>query len=204
MAKRGKDTKTLSIIVNAVIVLWMAYCLFNIFYYGLEGNMTGDRFEALRYFTVDSNILAAVSALVMLVARITKPAPGSFATVFKYVGTVAVTITLVTVLVFLGPLHGYGKMLEGNNLYMHLVGPLLCIISFCWLDKGPRIIWGHVFKAFVPFLLYGIVYAVQVLVTKAWPDFYGFTIIKWYFSFVAMAAGTLVIAVILKALHNDK
>ena len=205
MAKRGKDTKTSSIIVNLIIVLWMAYCCFVMFTKGLDGNMSGSKFIGLRYFTIDSNILAAVSALVMLIARAVKGTPSSFAVVFKYVGTVAVTLTLITVLVFLGPSHGFAKMFAGNNLYMHLIGPVLCIISFCWLDKGPRIQKSHIGSSVIPVIIYGLVYFVMVVVAKSWPDFYGFNRGgKWYISMAVMFAGTLLISIVLKALHNDK
>ena len=205
MAKRGKDTRAASIIVNLIIVLWMAYCCYIMFTKGLGGNMVGSRFMGLRYFTIDSNILAALSALVMLFARAVKGTPSSFATVFKYVGTAAVTVTLITVLVFLGPVAGYRNLLSGNNFYMHLIGPLLCIVSFCWLDKGPKIQRSHIGSSVLPVIIYGLVYFIMVIVAKSWPDFYGFNRGgKWYISMAVMFAGALLISIVLKALHNDK
>lgn len=204
MAKRGKDTRAISIITNLVIVLCMAYCCYVMFTKGLGGNMKG-KTEGFKYFTIDSNILAAISAFFMLVARAVKVTPSSFVTVFKYVGTTAVTVTLVTVLVFLGPSLGYLKMLEGINLYMHLLGPLLCIISFCWLDRGPKIQRSHIGMSFLPVFIYGLVYFVMVIVVKKWNDFYGFNRDgKWYISMAAMTLGSLLIGLVLKALHNDK
>ena len=204
MAKRGKDTRAISIIVNLVIAAWTAYCIYTMVTRGLGGNMHG-KLTGLRYFTIDSNILAGVSALVMLCSRAIKGTPSTFATVFKYVGTAAVTVTLITVVVFLGPAAGYAKMFAGNNLYMHLIGPLLCVISFCWLDRGPKIQKSHMGTAFLPVFIYGLVYFVMVIVVKKWPDFYGFNIGgKWYISFAAMMVGSFVINIILKALHNDK
>lgn len=205
MAKRGKDTKAISITVNLIIVLWMAYCCFIMFTKGLDGNMSGSKFIGLRYFTIDSNILAAVSALVMLFSRAVKGTPSVFATVFKYVGTAAVSVTLITVLVFLGPALGFAAMLAGNNLYMHLIGPLLCIISFCWLDKGPKIQKSHIGSSVLPVVIYGLVYFIMVVVVKSWPDFYGFNRGgKWYISMAVMFAGAFLISIVLKALHNDK
>lgn len=205
MAKTKKDTRILSIVVNAVIVLWMAYCMYRMFSYGLEGNMGGSKWSCFRYYTIDSNFLAAVSALVMLIDRIFSGQPKSFSTHLKYYGTCTVAVTFATVMAFLGPMMGYNRMFTGDNLYMHLIGPVLCIISFCFLDKGPKLSRGHVFKSLIPTAIYGAVYFVMVMITKDWPDVYGFNAMgKWYISVVAMAAGAFVIAVILKALHNDK
>ena len=205
MKEYKRDTKKISIIINLIIVLWMAYCTYNIFSEGLGGNMSGNNITAFRYYTIDSNVFAAISALVMLIARITKGQPGSFATNFKYYGTCTVTVTLITVAAFLGPTIGYKEMFVGDNLYMHLIGPLLCVVSFCFADRGHKITIGHARKSLVPTIVYGFVYLFMVVVFKRWPDFYGFNIGgKWYISFAAMIIGAFVISIVIKALHNDK
>ena len=205
MKRTKKDTRTLSIIVNLVIVGWMAYCVYNMMTKGLEGNMEGSKFVAFRYYTIDSNVFAALASLVMLLTRLTKGQPKSFATNFKFYGTCTVVVTLITVLVFLGPIMGYRAMFEGDNLYMHLIGPLLCLISFCFLDRGPKLSMKHAGKALIPTAIYGTLYFFMVIVFKKWPDFYGFNMGgMWYLSFAAMMAGAFIIAVIVKALHNDK
>ena len=200
-----KDTRGLSIVVNLIIVLWMAYCTYNIVTKGLGGNMSGRFITALRYYTVESNLLAAFSALVMFIARLANGQPKSFSSNLKYYGTCTVSVTLVTVLVFLGPNFGLKKLLAGDNLYLHLIGPLLCIISYCFLDRGPKLSMSHVWKSLIPTLVYAIVYFVMVIILKKWPDFYGFNAGgKWYISVAAMLAGAFVISLIIKALHNDK
>lgn len=205
MARTKKDIRALSIIFNLIIVVWMAYCAYHFFIKGLEGNMVGGRFSAFMYYTIDSNFFVAVSSLAMLIARLVNGTPKSFAVKFKYFGTCTVTITLLTVLVFLGPSMGYKLLLSGDNLYMHLIGPLLCIISFCFLDRGPRVRMSHAVGSLIPTLIYGTVYSVMVLILKKWPDFYGFnTVTKWYISFPVMIAAAFLVAVLLKALHNDK
>ena len=74
----------------------------------------------------------------------------------KYMGTVSVTVTLMTVLLFLGPtMGGYKELMAGANLYLHLIGPILAIISFCFCEKGnmdiPTALWG-----LVPVMAYGL------------------------------------------------
>jgi len=203
--QQKKDTRTISIIVNAVIVIWTVYCMWDVIVHGLEGNMTGKDWTVFRYYTMDSNIFAAVTAAIMLISRIVKGQPQSFATNMKFYGTCTVTVTLLTVVAFLGPTIGYKKMFEGDNLYLHLIGPLLAIISFCYLDKGPKMRFVHVGKSLVPTIIYAAVYALEVLVLKNWKDFYGFNRKgQWYISAAAMLVGAFVVAVIVKALHNDK
>jgi amino acid transporter len=53
--------------------------------------------KSLRFFTILSNLFCAVSALLLVLSL------SQWAWLLKYVGTVAVTITLLTVLFFLGP-----------------------------------------------------------------------------------------------------
>jgi len=203
--RQYKDTKAISITVNLLIVLWTGYSLYRVLCNGLDGNMSGRDLTVFKYYTINSNCFAAVSALVMLFTRVFKAQPRSFATNLKYYGTCTVTITMLTVLAFLGPSIGYMKMFRGENLYFHLLGPLFAIISFCFLDRGPRIQMRHVWKSLVPTAIYAMVYAIQVLVLKKWADFYGFTGNgHWYISLAAIITGAFVTAVILKALHNDK
>lgn len=205
MSKSKKDAKAASIVLNLIVVLWMSYCVYNMMTRGLSGNMSGSKFVSFRYYTIDSNIFAALSCLWMFVSRIVDKQPSSFATRFKFFGTCTVMVTFITVIGFLGPIFGYNQMFAGDNLYMHLIGPVLCLISFCFLDKGPRVTMKDVFKALIFTLLYGILYFVMVIIVKKWPDFYGFNMGgKWYFSFVGMMVLAFVIAVIVKALHNDK
>ena len=57
---------------------------------------------ALRYFTILSNLFCALAALALALTLLGGFAP-RWIWLWKYVGTAAVTVTLLTVLVFLGP-----------------------------------------------------------------------------------------------------
>ena len=82
-----------------------------------EGRFSADAGRrAFRFFTVQSNAFCALSALLMALA------PGArWAWLLKYVGTAAVSVTMLTVLLFLGPSAGYRAMLKGPDFFMHLV-----------------------------------------------------------------------------------
>ena len=110
------------------------------------------------------------------------------------------TVTILTVFLFLGPSQGgYGDLLRGENLYMHLIGPLLAILSFCLIEKQKKLL-STALTGVVPVLLYGAVYLYKVVYApeeRRWEDFYGFNKGgKWLISFLAMIVGTLVVCVV--------
>lgn len=183
-----------SIVINAIIFMTTAVLIVGIFWH--EGKWQPERgLKAFRYFTVLSNVLCALSALVMAIAQ----ARGSVSRgveLLKYLGTVSVTVTLLTVLFFLGPSIGYKVLLSGRDLYMHLIGPLLAIASFClWEKRGMSL--GTALLGLLPVLLYGAVYLCMVVFAqeeKRWEDFYGFNKNgKWPVAFAAMALGALIV-----------
>ncbi len=154
----------------------------------------------LRYFTVQSNLFCAFAALCLCLF------PGSgWAWALKYIGTAAVTVTMLTVLFFLGPTMGYGKMLSGSDLFMHLLTPLAAILSFClWERRGlslPLALTGV-----LPVVIYGLFYAWKILLApqaQRWEDFYGFNRGgRWYLSMAAMFAGAFVVCLVLRAAQN--
>ena len=157
--------------------------------------------ENYRYFTVLSNLFCALTALILLIAELFGTMP-AWAVTLKYAGTVAVTVTLLTVFLYLLPV---SRSLEGllarwPETVMHLVTPALAIFSFLCFEKKGLSAWiiplGLVFV-----LLYGWLYLDRVVAAKAWPDIYGFNKGgKWKLSFSLMTVGTIVIAVLLWAL----
>ncbi len=152
---------------------------------------------AFRYFTVLSNLFCGLTALILLICELFGAMP-PWAVTLKYMGTVAVTVTICTVLIYLLPLmrtiHG---LLDGPELIMHLITPVLAILSFCCFEKGDVSAW-IIPLGLVPVLLYGWLYLDRVVLKKAWEDLYGFNRNgKWKQSFALMAAGTATIAVLL-------
>ncbi len=186
-----------STIINILIFLITTVLIAGLFYQ--EGKWQPERsVKAFRYFTVLSNVLCAVSALVMAIGQASgSVSPG--VVMFKYLGTVSVTVTLLTVLFFLGPTIGYKVLLSGRDLYLHLIGPLLAIISFCFLEKK-GLSPGAALLGLLPVLLYGAVYLYKVVFSpedKRWEDFYGFNKGgKWPMAFAAMMTGTLVVCLV--------
>ncbi len=154
----------------------------------------------LRYFTALSNLLCAAASLAVVIARICGSVPQAVL-ILKYVGTAAVAVTFVTVMVFLGPfVHDYKILLSGADLWLHLICPVLAIVSLVLWDK-PAAPFGVVLLGVLPVLLYGAFYLYHVILApseKRWEDFYGFNRSgKWYVSLVCMLSGSFVISAVL-------
>ena len=162
---------------------------------------------ALRFFTTLSNILCAAACLLTALAMNAGGVPEWIWTL-KYIGTAAVTVTMLTVLLFLAPSFGKGALkvlLSGTDLFMHLITPLLALVSFCVFEKRGmtfcQSLWGM-----LPVVLYGPVYLYKILFAlpeKRWDDFYGFNKQgKWPIAFAGMVLGTFLICMGLMALQN--
>ena len=75
--------------------------------------------SALRFFTAQSNVLCAISALLMCLFP-----QSQAAWLLKYIGTAAVTVTMLTVFLFLAPSVGKdwaSVLLKKSDLFMHHV-----------------------------------------------------------------------------------
>lgn len=192
----------LSIMINSVIFLSTLVIVLR--YFRKEGHWDHERGKtAFRFFTCQSNVLCAVAALFMALAQIKGTIPFGI-WLLKYLGTVTVTVTMMTVFLYLGPtMGGYKELLAGENLYMHLIGPLLAIVSFCIIERGYMSL-QIAFLGVVPVICYGLLYLYKIKFAAEdtqWPDFYGFNKTgNWPVSYVAMVAGTIVICMILRVL----
>lgn len=160
--------------------------------------------KTFRYFTTDSNLLAALACAVLLPFRLrtlfgSAAALPVWALALKYVAVCAVTLTLLTVLCFLAPTQGWGKMYGRSNLWLHLICPLLCILSFLFVDGGTPLPFSATFAALIPMGLYGAVYLAEVVLIGTdrggWKDFYGFNRGgKWFVSLPLMLGVSYLIA----------
>lgn len=187
--------RTASIIINAVIfVATFAIVISHFREDGVWRFRSG--LKQFRFFTNLSNILCAIAALLMAFSQIGSEVSQAVF-MLKYLGTVSLTLTFLTVLLFLAPFHGgFAKWFGGEFFYTHLVGPLLAILSFCMLEKRPMSL-GTAMMGLIPMLLYGAVYLYKIRLApeeKRWEDFYGFNRNgMWMFSGVVMIVGASLI-----------
>ena len=184
--KKTELKKHIAIAINIINILLVGTSVLSFFVGGGDGNMEVKGALCFRFFTIDSNILMAVTSLILLPFLFKKEVPVGVAAL-KFVGTVAVTVTFLTVMLFLGPTQGYSTMFDGVCLYLHLICPLLSILSL-YLPETPtplsEFAWLY---GTLSVVVYGIVYLVMVLITENWQDFYGFNRGGfWYISLSVM------------------
>lgn len=203
----GNIRLTAAIACNLTMAVWTAFCLVHDFT-AAEGRPEPAGARTFRYYTVDSNVLLALSALVTAAFEAlrltgTLQAVPFWVTVLKYVATVSVTLTMLTVLFFLGPTQGYRKMLSGDDLYLHLIGPLLAIFTFCVLEPAAVLTLRDTLYAVFPTIVYGVVYLILVVGKEKWPDFYGFNAGgMWPLSMAAVYSAAWGISLLIRFLHN--
>lgn len=205
--------QAISMFCNLAVIVFTVMSVMKLVLTGSVSNRPGDpNTVCFRYFTTDSNILCALCCIPVFVCNMMSIRSGKnritrFALVCKLIGTAAVTLTMMTVLLFLGFVFSFREMFSDTNLYLHLLNPLLALLSFGLLEGGPAIRFRSVFAGALPCWLYGAVYLVMVMFVGAgnggWPDFYRFAPDgHWIGSFVLMYAAGLACSVLVWLFHK--
>lgn len=186
-----------SLILNALNTVLVTGCMV----WGIRKSNPAS--SLFRYFTTLSNILSALASLAVVIALICGALP-LWTLLLKYAGTVAVTVTLLTVFLFLGPsTHDWKGLLYGAELLLHLICPLLAIVSLLVFEKTAMPAWS-IAVGILPVALYAVLYWYKVVRApeeRRWKDFYGFNRGgKWPLTFTLMLIGATLIAVALWAI----
>ncbi|MBO4732029.1 MAG: hypothetical protein J5597_04395 [Spirochaetaceae bacterium] len=141
--------------------------------------------KAFKYFTVDSNVFAAIISLVMMIVQVliakgrlnSIPKPVQF---LKLAATTGVALTMFVTAFFLAPFQfGYLALFTDSNFFLHLIIPLFCIITFVFFEPV-EISPVQTFAGVVPMLLYGVFYGTNIIMhlqngqTSHDYDWYGF------------------------------
>ena len=191
------------------LFIFLATTALLILFFRKDGNWAPDRIrKTFRFFTCQSNVLCAISALIMAISLLAGNVP-RWVWTLKYIGTAGVTVTMLTVFLFLAPSVGkdwYQVLLKGaSNLFMHLLLPLAAILSFCLLEnRGMSFLWS--LWGMLPVLVYGQHYLYRILRApegKQWDDFYGFNKQgKWPLAFGMMLIGTFIVCMLFFLIQN--
>ena len=138
----------------------------------LNGPFTAIGVGALKYFTIDSNILMGISALISALAERkvltgeTKEVPLPVQ-VLKLTATVSVTYTMLVTLFFLVPTmkdqYGLFGLLIYSNFFLHLFNPILAIVIFLVYEKSDKIPAKCIIFGLVPLALYSVYYLGEAL-----------------------------------------
>lgn len=208
MPLTGTGSITAALIMDLVNSIAVILCVIRSLLRARKENPSPDKRSTFCFFTTDSNLLCAASCMAAVPSLIRGLREGTillphWLVLFRYAGTVAVTVTFLTVMFFLGPTQGYRKLLSGHGFWLHLACPLLGILSLVLFEKTSPVRLAETLWGFLPTFLYSIVYLYNVILRKPprWQDFYGYNRNgKWYLSIIGMYVGTMVLCFALMVL----
>ena len=155
-----------------------------------------------KYFTIQSNVFSAIVSVITLFYMFTGRQIPEWLMVLRFVATVTVTLTCLTVMLYLGRLYGYKSQLSEENIHLHLMGPLMAFVSTCFLEKGMKLSLGQMLLGMIPTMLYGILYIYEAAVKKNWSDFYGFVKADMIKSSIIMMILTALICILTGLVYN--
>ena len=163
-------------------------------------------------FTVNSNILAAISSFAIIPYAIDgirkkEYSLPNWVVVFMMTGTTAVALTFLVSLFILSPVKGFVLIFTGSRFFLHGVCPILNILAFCLFITSHKVKIKETFFSLIPVAVYAILYFVMVVViTEAnggWSDFYGFaTRIPFWIPAILILPLTFGIATLIRLWHN--
>lgn len=185
-----KNTK-IAFILNVVLALLeifaVGWMMSGIKIAGSSSALTAARLATLKFFTVDSNIIAGVFAIIVavdlwMVMKGKKTRESDLSYILTLVGAVGVTLTMLVTVFFLAPTfeNGWVTCFSNSNFFLHLINPLVSIVLFAVFMRGRRIKFVHTFTGIIPLLIYAAYYVANVFthldggkINPAY-DWYGF------------------------------
>lgn len=117
-------------------------------------------------FTGLSNAFLGLVCLACALYRLfskNKPLP-KFLLFLKIIALAEISITMLTTAFILAPMQGasWWRFYINNNLFNHLLTPLLGIVTFITLEPRVDIAFKYSFFSFVPIIAYGVFYLVNI------------------------------------------
>ncbi len=224
-----KKKSLISLILNIAIVIFTVLAIGKFFVSKGDANMQVNGWASMRFFTNLSNVLVALTALCVIPAQLKNLKTGEenlpkSVFLFKFVGTVSVTVTFLTCVFFLGPtsvisgaamgqgiqLSRYFNFFKGNTFFLHFFTPMLSVISVVFFERMENFTKKQAWLGLLPTVVYSFIYFYEVVLVGwkngGWYDFYGFTFggnVKMApVSALMMYAATLVIALAERKLNR--
>lgn len=147
--KSSKELK-LVYVLNAVIIMMELF--------GLTLSIIHQKGLCLQYYTIDSNILALISSILVLMNYKKKKIP-KYVNILKYISAVVLLITFLVVIFVLAPVeNNYQQwLLEGEMLFHHLLCPILAFISFVFVEKKIKLDRKDIKYPVIASLIYSII-----------------------------------------------
>ena len=160
--------KKIRIVVNICLAVMVFGAWLDMLFFA-EGTLAEVGVRSLKYFTIQSNLLVGIAAVIWLAHC--KKGVSKAVESFKYVAAAAVALTFITVMTFLGPMYGYPEMLVGANLWLHLIVPVAAIAEIIFLSDAEYTRRDNNL-AILPLAIYGTFYLANNVINGIgeWPD----------------------------------
>ena len=187
--------RTLILALDVLVFLVVVYASISMITISKDSVLVTGGLGAFKYYTVDSNILCAITSLIcatwMLLNR-DKDLPDALY-VLHMTGVAVVSVTFVVVIIFLGPRLGYALMYTGVSFWLHLVAPVFAIIAQILLKHQDQLRMRSTCWTVVPTIVYGVFYVTANVVnwtgkTNRATDIYGFLTWGWAIGAVILVA----------------
>lgn len=132
---------------------------------------TASNLLAFKYFTVDSNVLAGITALVYVILEIKgtelSERAANFLHCLRLASATGVALTMLVTACFLIPQFGenWTILYIDNNFFFHLTIPLLCIIAYIFFEPGAgTLTLKQSLTGIIPMLVYAVCYTINIIV----------------------------------------
>ena len=203
-----KKKLIISVVINFLIFVTTIFSIIHSFFAEAVGNMEGyARWGIFVFFTIDSNLFCALASLAIGFYNLIKLIRNDFEKeskvldLLKFISTVAVGLTFITVILFLVFIYG-ASVLIGDNFVLHLSSPILAIISYMFFDSKIPNKTKEVFLGLLPIIIYGAVYITMTVFighdNGGWYDFYMFNLGgMWFITVIVMLLVTFGIAFVI-------
>ena len=198
-----KTSLIMNVSITVMVVLAYIMGTFNIKI--IPDEFTSNGYDLLKYFTVQSNLLAGAASAVMAVYEY-KLIKGKisvlpkFVYFLKYVSVIGVGVTMFTVVFYLSPIAsgGYFSLFTNSNIFFHFLVPLFALVSYVLFEHNDYLRFKHTFLGLIHFLLYGVAYMIVAythLSGGVIPNEY-----NWYLLASPNAIVTVITSVVMTAL----
>ena len=169
--------------------------------------------KTFRMFTVLSNMFVGVSVAMTIPFAVDGIRDKNYhlprwIVVLNFSSVICISLTFFIALTVLSFRAGFGEMmLDGSNLFLHTIVPILSIILFVFVNNSHTIKFKTTFVAMLPMAAYSVAYLIMAIFIGeeggGWRDHYRFEdLMPWYYILVIMLLLTFLIACVLRWAHN--
>ena len=182
---------------------------------------TENGISSLKYYTPDSNIFVLVAAMLYVIYYFRSEKAQNdeipyYVGLLKYIASCVVTVTFIVVLTVLAPSRvsqGQDAVIHvivgGSNLFHHVLCPILCVISYIFIDNNISINIKENILATIPTFLYGTITLILNIARVMEGPYiflyvYEQSVFMSVFWFIAIVGGGFLIAFIIGWLINRR